>query len=106
MRGFQIPYTTWSGGPVGETGTADAQVAAAADDAHDIPPPFHERYLHDSKLGATTARLRGAILAHARRARGGRKSPPELLGEAGTANAQATDDDAPDKFDREHAILR
>jgi hypothetical protein len=39
-------------------------------------------------------------VVHAFRVKGGRKNPPELLGEAGTANAQATDDDAPDKFDR------
>ena len=79
-------------GPVGETGTADAQ--AADDDAAPTGLPPDHRSHDKSDRGEQQGKARQVRVRDKRPPKSQRKSPPELLGETGTANVQAADDNA------------
>ena len=80
-------------GPVGETGTADAQ--AADDDAAPTGLPPDHRSHDKSDRGEQQGKARQVRVRDKRPPKSQRKSPPELLGETGTADTQAADNDAP-----------
>ena len=85
-------------GPVGETGTADAQ-AADNDTAPTGLPPDHRS--HDkSDRGEQQGKARQVRVRDKRPPKRQRKSPAQLLGETVTADAQAADDDAPTSDDK------